>query len=190
MKTAVATKAERKWQFTLNMAELAKSLTSHGFKCFDAYYQLPQGESCFDKAARRWISPRRATSPARFIFVYEGIEYLARVTDGEYDTFILTIWTLHRSTTMDGTLREIHEPGYEVGTRHISVSEPGSASYKVETEAWENMFYQWFEAQHRYIKDGYVKCDICGNWEKPGVVGSILGTRTFVCPMCAKTYKW
>ena len=188
METAVATKKERKEIALDNINLITQLFVDNGFSVREAVYSLPQSEqSCWDSTTRRWKNTRRAKDITRFIAEKEEgerlIQYLVRVLDADYSECVICIWTLSNTTTCDGTMRILHEAGRPLAIYHAIPDK---------RHDWGSGIKQkFFDHIHNEIKEGHVRCDVCGLWYNPKADrGNISGIHTYVCGVCAKTYNW
>lgn len=185
MDTAVATLKERQNKIAENILDIKTCLTEKGFTVYDAIYALPQNkDSCWNPAKGKWENIRRAKNTARFVvelgYKKKVYQFLVRVIDADYNECIVCLWTLCNTVTHDGTARALHEYGKPLGIYHVSPGlELAGSIY-----SWSEDFLHWFITIVSHIIKGHKKCDLCGEWVSPKP-GSIEGTHTFICDICA-----
>lgn len=182
---AQATPSELEEIVNSRIEEIRCTLEQEGFHLFETRYALPQSTSCWDKTKGKWKPYVLATSPLRFIAKYEDINYVFMLNNIAADDIILQVWTLHKSLATDGTLREIRDFGYHLGTYVFSIF-PDSH--------WETQFKCWFEIFHNDIKalpnpreGGRCKC--CGKILSSRTKGALSTIHSIVCPDCLDKYE-
>ena len=183
---AQATPKEMLEKGSANLDEIQNILLKQGFSLHESWYVLPQGASCWDNSAQRWKPYKLGHSPLRFVANLEGINYVFMLSNIASSDVILQVWTLHETTTFDGTLRKIQDFGIHLGTYVISIF-PDSH--------WEAQFMLWFKIFHDQIKtlpnpEEAGRCKCCGKITSLREVGAISSVHSIVCADCVKKYSY